>query len=85
MTYMSCMNTALNIAVSQKIINENPFKNMPRHKKLKRKDVERTFLTIEDLNKLANAKTNIHQQPYKIARILSEDKHDSEIRNNTAI
>ena len=62
MTYMSCMNTALNIAVSQKIINENPFKNMPRHKKLKRKDVERTFLTIEDLNKLANAKTDINKQ-----------------------
>jgi len=61
-TYISCLNTSLNIAVQQKIIHDNPFKNIQRQKKLKRKDIERTFLTLEDLNKLANAESGIPKQ-----------------------
>ena len=62
LTYLKCYSIALNIALQLKIINENPFKSIPQSKKIKREEVERTFLTIEDINKLASAKTNIHKQ-----------------------
>ena len=60
--YLNTFNIALNIAVTQKIIRENPFKSIPKHQKLKRQEVERTFLTIEELNKMASVETKVHIQ-----------------------
>jgi len=55
LTYLTCMSIALNIAVEQRIIAENPFKRIPQNKKLKKEEVERTFLTIEEINLLAKS------------------------------
>ncbi len=60
--YLNTLNISLNSAVTQKIIKENPFKSIPRHQKVKRQEVNRTYLTLDELNKLANAKTEINKQ-----------------------
>jgi len=60
--YLNTFNIAMNIAVTQKIIRENPFKAIPKHQRLRRQEVERTFLTIEELNKMASTETEVHKQ-----------------------
>lgn len=60
--YLNTVNISLNKAVAQKIIIENPFKNIPKHLRARQKETERIFLTIDELNKMANAKTKIHNQ-----------------------
>ncbi len=52
----------MNMAVEQNIITHNPFKDIPRDKKIKRKEVDRVFLTLVELELLAKTKTDIHKQ-----------------------
>lgn len=48
--YFATIKTALNNAIKEKIINENPAQYIDR---IKKNEVERTYLTIEELNTLS--------------------------------
>lgn len=54
-TYFSKINAALNQAVRDKIILKNPANNV---RKIGIKEVEKTYLTLEELEKLAKTKCN---------------------------
>jgi len=64
--YMNALNISLNIAIEQKIIKENPYKSIPKQRKIKKQEIERTFLTINELNMLAEADTKISTQTKQI-------------------
>lgn len=60
--YIHSIGSALNIAVTKKIIKDNPFNSLPKHLKIKKQEPDRAFLTIDELNKLAIAKTKTSKQ-----------------------
>ena len=60
--YLETMNCALNEAVRRKIINRNPWQDVPQSQKLKMQDIFRNAFTIEQLQKLANTLVNIDKQ-----------------------
>ena len=68
--YFKAITGALNEAVSDKIINRNPWRDISRSKRLKMKDVFRSSFTIEQLQHLANTPTKIKKQ-YKQAYFFS--------------
>ena len=57
--YLGNLSTALEDAVRQEIIVQNPFRKIPRHERLKRKPVFRNAFTLEELQLLIDT-------PYKI-------------------
>ncbi|MFZ9846629.1 MAG: tyrosine-type recombinase/integrase [Flavobacteriales bacterium] len=60
--YMEAISCALNEAVRRKIINRNPWHDIPSIQKLKMQDVFRKAYTIEELQKLASTPVNIEKQ-----------------------
>ena len=68
--YLKAINGALNQAVRQKIINRNPWHDVPPNQRLKMKDIFRSSFTIEQLQLLANTPTKIEKQ-YKQAYFFS--------------
>lgn len=68
--YMNAIKGALNQAVRQKIINRNPWHDVPPSQRLRMKDVFRSSFTIEQLQLLANTPTKINKQ-YKQAFFFS--------------
>ena len=60
--YLKAMNGALNEAVRRRIINRNPWHDVPAHQRLKMQDVFRNAFTIERLQLLANTQCKIDKQ-----------------------
>jgi len=60
--YMEAISCALNEAVRRKIINRNPWHDVPSIQKLKMQDVFRKAYTIEELQKLASTPVDIEKQ-----------------------
>jgi integrase len=60
--YLKAINGALNEAVSKRIINRNPWHDVPPSQRLKMKDVFRSSFTIEQLQLLANTPTKTDKQ-----------------------
>ncbi len=56
--YMNCLNDALKTAFRKKIISQNPFTTIPKSKRVKKINTEKTYLTIKELKSLANIQTN---------------------------
>jgi integrase len=67
---MNVIKGALNQAVRQKIINRNPWHDVPPSQRLRMKDIFRSSFTIEQLQLLANTPTKIDKQ-YKQAYFFS--------------
>jgi integrase/recombinase XerD len=70
LTYMQCINCALNELVRKKVISQNPWHDVPSHERLRREETFRTAWTIEQLQLLANTPCNINVQ-YKQAFMFS--------------
>jgi len=60
--YLKALNGALNEAVRRRIINRNPWHDVPHNQRLKMQDVFRSAFTIEQLQLLANTKCDIDKQ-----------------------
>ena len=60
--YMEAISCALNEAVRRKIINRNPWHDVPSSHKLKMQDTFRSAFTIKELQKLASTPVNIDKQ-----------------------
>ena len=60
--YLKAMNGALNEAVRRRIINRNPWHDVPHNQRLKMQDVFRNSFTTEQLQQLANAITKVDKQ-----------------------
>lgn len=60
--YLKAMNGAINEAVRQKIINRNPWHDVPNNQRLKMQDVFRNSFTPEQLQHLANTPAKIEKQ-----------------------
>ena len=60
--YLKALNGALNEAVRRRIINRNPWHEVPHHQRLKMQDVYRNAFTIEQLQLLANTPCKIDKQ-----------------------
>ncbi len=60
--YLKALNGALNEAVRRRIINRNPWHEVPHNQRLKMQDVFRNAFTIEQLQLLANTPVNIDRQ-----------------------
>ncbi|HEX7413656.1 MAG TPA: tyrosine-type recombinase/integrase, partial [Bacteroidia bacterium] len=60
--YLKAMNGALNEAVRRRIINRNPWHDVPAHQRLKMQDVFRNAFTIAELQLLANTNCKIDKQ-----------------------
>ena len=60
--YLKALNGALNEAVRRRIINRNPWHEVPHNQRLKMQDVFRNAFTIEQLQLLANTPVNIDKQ-----------------------
>src|SRR5208282_4353537 len=52
--YMDNLNYVINSAIRERIITENPIKHIPKETKPKPKQVQKVFLTIEELRTLKN-------------------------------
>jgi integrase/recombinase XerD len=70
LTYMQCINCALNELVRRKFISQNPWHEVPSHERLRREETFRTAWTIEQLQLLANTPCDIDIQ-YKQAFMFS--------------
>jgi integrase len=62
LSYLENINGALNELVRKQVIPRNPWHAVPKHDRLKKKDVMRTAWTLEQLQKLANTPCNIKPQ-----------------------
>ena len=62
LTYLMNINGVLNELVRKQVIPRNPWHDVPKHERLKKKDVMRTAWTLEQLQKLANTPCNIEPQ-----------------------
>jgi len=60
--YLKALNGALNEAVRRRIINRNPWHDVPHNQRLKMQDVFRSAFTIEQLQLLANTHCDIDKQ-----------------------
>ncbi len=60
--YLKALNGALNEAVRRRIINRNPWHDVPHNQRLKMQDVFRNAFTIEQLQLLANTPADIDKQ-----------------------
>ena len=60
--YLKALNGALNEAVRRRIINRNPWHEVPHNQRLKMQDVFRNAFTIEQLQLLANTPVDIDKQ-----------------------
>lgn len=60
--YLKALNGALNEAVRRRIINRNPWHDVPHNQRLKMQDVFRNAFTIEQLQLLANTPCKIDKQ-----------------------
>lgn len=60
--YLKALNGALNEAVRKRIINRNPWHDVPHNMRLKMQDVFRSAFTIEQLQLLANTPCDIDKQ-----------------------
>jgi len=60
--YLININGALNQLVREQVIPRNPWHAVPKHERLKKKDVMRTAWTLEQLQRLANTPCNINPQ-----------------------
>lgn len=60
--YLADISIGLEEAVRKEIISVNPFRKIPRHEKIKQKDVFRQAYTFEQLEILAATKVKIHPQ-----------------------
>ena len=60
--YMKAIKGALTQAVRQKILNRNPWQDVPSSQRLKMKDIFRSSFTIEQLQLLANTPTKMEKQ-----------------------
>ncbi|MBL7892213.1 MAG: site-specific integrase [Bacteroidia bacterium] len=60
--YLKALNGALNEAVRRRIINRNPWHDVPHNQRLKMQDVFRNAFTIEQLQQLANTQCKIDKQ-----------------------
>lgn len=60
--YLKALNGALNEAVRRRIINRNPWHDVPTNQRLKMQDIFRNAFTIEQLQVLANTATDIDKQ-----------------------
>jgi len=56
--YMNCLNDSLKTALRKKIISQNPYNSIPKSKRIKRKNVEKTYLTIKELESLSKLQTD---------------------------
>ena len=57
--YIMALSSMLTSAVEDRIIPMNPYLQLPKKKRIKRTQTHREFLTMEDLELLAKAKTSI--------------------------
>lgn len=62
LSYLKSINTILNEAVRKKIISSNPWHEVPKHERLKKQEIFRTALTIEQLQMLADTPCRIDYQ-----------------------
>ncbi|MBA2611183.1 MAG: site-specific integrase [Bacteroidetes bacterium] len=62
LSYLKTISTALNEAVRKKIISSNPWHHVPRHERLKKQDIFRASLTLEQLQMLAETSCKIEPQ-----------------------
>jgi integrase len=62
LNYLTALNAGLNEAVRQKILQKNPWHDLPPHQRLKKQDIYRTAFTIDQLQMLANTSCNIDKQ-----------------------
>jgi integrase len=62
LSYLKNINGALNELVRKQIIPRNPWHAVPKHDRLKKKDVMRTAWTLEQLQLLASTPCNIEPQ-----------------------
>lgn len=62
LAYMKNINGALNEAVRRRIIPRNPYHDVPKHERLRKKDVMRTAWSLEQLQQLADTTCNIDKQ-----------------------
>jgi integrase len=62
LTYLKNVNGALNELVRKQVISRNPWHDVPRHDRLRRKDEKRTAWTLDQLQLLANTPCNIKPQ-----------------------
>jgi integrase len=62
LSYLKNINGALNELVRKQIIPRNPWHAVPKHDRLKKKDVMRTAWTLEQLQHLAHTLCNIEPQ-----------------------
>lgn len=60
--YLMNINGALNELVRKQVISRNPWHDVPKHERLKKKDVMRTAWTLEQLQLLADTPCNINPQ-----------------------
>ena len=60
--YLKALNGALNEAVRKKIINRNPWHDVPPNQRLKMQDVFRNSFTTEQLQILADTPCKVHKQ-----------------------
>lgn len=60
--YLKAMNGSLNEAVRKKIINRNPWHDVPNNQRLKMQEIFRNSFTTEQLQHLANTPCNIEKQ-----------------------
>ena len=60
--YLKALNGALNEAVRRRIINRNPWHDVPHNQRLKMQDIFRNAFTIEQLQLLANTPADIDKQ-----------------------
>ena len=64
--YIKTLNIVLNQAMDDKIIRENPFRDIPKSKRLKKQETKRSFLTFEELQALAKTEVDIPKQSRQI-------------------
>lgn len=62
LSYLKNINGALNELVRKQVIPRNPWHAVPKHDRLKKKDVMRTAWTLEQLQLLANTPCDIEPQ-----------------------
>ena len=62
LTYLKNINGALNELVRKQVISRNPWHDVPKHDRLRRKDEKRTAWTLDQLQLLANTPCNIKPQ-----------------------
>lgn len=61
-TYLTNVNTALNELVRKNIIASNPWHDVPKHERLRKKEVTRTAWTLEQLTLLVNTPCGFEAQ-----------------------